>query len=225
MNERKILITEDGSHNIYVPELDESYHSTHGAIGESKHVFIENGLNYLFEKEQKEHINIFEVGFGTGLNALLCAVYAHEHHIHIRYEGIEAFPLSGPEIQKLNYAELIKNPLSKKFFQRTHAAPWDQWVDVSSSFRLKKVKNTMSNFTSAASFDICFFDAFAPSKQPEMWEPPVLQKVRDLLVPNGVFVTYCAKGQLKRDLNNIGFLVESLPGPPGKFEMVRAIKT
>ncbi len=224
MSEKKFLITEDGSHTIYIPELDETYHSTHGAINESNHVFIKNGLHYLCNREKMDNVKLFEVGFGTGLNTLLSAIYAKEHHIHLRYESIEAYPLCSLETQKLNYPELIDNPFSKDVFKVIHESPWGQWIDVSMNFQLKKVKKTIRNYTRQESFDICFFDAFAPSKQPEMWELSVLKKISNLLVSNGVFVTYCAKGQLKRDLKSIGFEVESLPGPPGKFEMVRAIK-
>lgn len=224
MSDKELLITEDGSHTIYIPELDETYHSTHGAIGESNHVFIKNGLHFLFARGGSKNIKLFEVGFGTGLNALLSAVYAAEHHIHLRYESIEAFPLNSFETQQLNYGGLIENPISKKVFKGIHESTWNQWVDVSTNFHLKKVKNTIRDYTAQESFDICFFDAFAPSKQAEMWGLPVLQKVFDLLVPQGIFVTYCAKGQLKRDLKSIGFVVETLLGPPGKFEMVRAIK-
>lgn len=224
MSEKKFLITEDGSHTIYIPELDETYHSTHGAITESNHVFIENGLHYLCERTESKNIKLFELGFGTGLNTLLSAIYAEEHHIHLQYESIEAFPLNSLETQQLNYPELINNPISKEVFTVIHESAWNQWIDVSTNFQLKKVKNTITKYTAQESFDVCFFDAFAPSKQPEMWEAPILQKVSDLLVPNGIFVTYCARGQLKRDLKSIGFEVDSLPGPPGKFEMVRAIK-
>lgn len=224
MSEKKFLITEDGSHTIYIPELDETYHSTHGAITESNHVFIKNGLHYLGNREKRDNVKLFEVGFGTGLNTLLSAIYSEEHRIHLRYESLEAFPLSSLETQQLNYPELIKNPISKGAFKVIHESPWGQWVDVSSTFQLKKVKNTIREYVGQESFDICFFDAFAPSRQPDMWELPILQKISDLLVSNGIFVTYCAKGQLKRDLKSIGFEVESLPGPPGKFEMVRAIK-
>lgn len=224
MSEKKFLITEDGSHTIYIPELDETYHSTHGAINESNHVFINNGLNYLVEREKRDNVKLFEVGFGTGLNTLLSAIYAEEHRIHLRYESLEAFPLSSLETKKLNYSELIKSPISKEVFKVIHESAWNQWIDVSTNFQLKKVKNTIGEYMGQESFDICFFDAFAPSKQPDMWELSILQKISDLLVSNGIFVTYCAKGQLKRDLKSIGFEVETLPGPPGKFEMVRATK-
>ena len=225
MNKRKFLITEDGSHTIYIPELDETYHSTHGAIQESTYVFIEQGLKYVAEKGSVERIRIFEVGFGTGLNVLLSALYAKKQRISIEYESIEAFPLNRTEIQKLNYTGLIKQPHSKEILQKIHDSPWGKWIDISSGFQLHKINLMLQDYKVKKQFDLCFFDAFAPSKQPEMWTKEILEKMYTLLTANGVFVTYCAKGQLKRDLKSIGFEVETLPGPPGKFEMVRAIKT
>ena len=224
MKKKQFLITEDGSHTLYIPELNETYHSIHGAISESNYVFIEHGLNYYNKRQSSTGIKIFEVGFGTGLNALLSAVYAEKHKIPIRYESIEAFPLNRSETQNLNYTELIKNPFSKEIFQKIHESPWEDWIDVSPYFQLLKIKNNIQSYNAPGLFDVCFFDAFAPSKQPEMWEPDILEKIYSLLITHGVFVTYCAKGQLKRDLNSIGFEVETLPGPPEKMEMVRAIK-
>lgn len=224
MKERQFLITEDGSHTLFIPKLDETYHSIHGAIGESNYVFLEMGLKYFIETHRKKAVKIIEVGFGTGLNALLSAIYAGSNHIQVKYESLETFPLSTSEIQKLNHAELIGYSQSKELFQKIQGSPWDQWMEISPEFLLNKVNIPIQEYELHGQFDICFFDAFAPSKQPEMWELAVLKKVWSLLVTNGVFVTYCAKGKLKRDLKTIGFEIESLPGPPGKFEMVRAIK-
>ena len=224
MTKKQFLITEDGSHTIYIPELDETYHSIHGAIQESTYVFIEQGLHYLTKNENAQKIRIFEVGLGTGLNALLSATYAEEHKIPIRYKSLEAFPLNYSEAKNLNYAELLKHPLSKEIFQKIHESTWEYWIDVSPCFQLYKLKYKIQEYQETGLFDVCFFDAFAPSKQPEMWKPGILEKVNLLLRSNGVFVTYCAKGQLKRDLKHSGFEVETLPGPPGKMEMIRAIK-
>ena len=224
MNKRQFLITEDGSHTIYIPELDETYHSTHGAIRESTYVFIEQGLKYVAGRGSVEKIRIFEVGFGTGLNALLSALYTKKKRISMEYESIEAFPLNRSEVQKLNYAGLIKQFRSKEIFQKIHESPWGKWIDISSGFQLRKINLKLQDYKVKEQFDLCFFDAFAPSKQPEMWTKEILEKMYALLTTNGVLVTYCAKGQLKRDLKSMGFEVETLPGPPGKFEMVRAIK-
>lgn len=224
MNKRQFLITEDGSHTIYIPELDETYHSIHGAIQESRYVFIEQGLKYLTEKESVGKIRIFEVGFGTGLNALLSALYAEKYKITVQYESLEAYPLTSTEAQNLNYATLLKDPLSKEIFQNIHESPWEDWIDVSPYFQLYKINNNIRSYNVSGLVDVCFFDAFAPSKQPEMWKLGILEKVYLMIKSQGIFVTYCAKGQLKRDLISIGFEVETLPGPPGKMEMVRATK-
>ncbi len=224
MKKRQFLITADGSHTLYIPELDETYHSIHGAIQESMFVYIEQGLNYFAEKEISEKIRIFEVGFGTGLNALLSAIYAEKHHVFLQYECLETSPLGDKEIKKLNYPAIIGGLFSKELFQNIHDSPWSEWVEICTYFQFQKIKARIQDYGVSEIFDICFFDAFAPSKQPEMWSLEVLEKVFSLLNYNGVLVTYCAKGQLKRDLKSIGFKVETLPGPPGKMQMVRAIK-
>ncbi len=224
MKEKQFLITEDGSHTLYIPELNETYHSIHGAIQESNYVYLEMGLNFFVGKEHKKNIKIFEVGFGTGLNALLVAIYAESNQINVQYESLDAFPLLSSEIIKLNYTDLIKHLQVAELFHKIHESPWDKWMEISPGFLLQKVNNTLQDYEAQRQFDVCFYDAFAPSKQPEMWELAMLKKVWGLLGINGVFVTYCAKGQLKRNLKEIGFAVDSLPGPPGKFEMVRATK-
>lgn len=225
MKKKQFLITEDGSHTIYVPELDETYHSTHGAIQESNYVFIEQGLKYIAESGSTGKIRIFELGFGTGLNALLSALYAKRHKISMKYESIEAFPLTTEEIEKLNYPSQLDEPTSAALFQKIHSSTWGKWNDISPGFQLHKINLKLQDYKVKEHFDLCFYDAFAPSKQPEIWMSEILEKMYALLSTNGVLVTYCAKGQLKRDLKSIGFEVETLTGPPGKFEMVRAIKT
>ena len=224
MTQKQILVTEDGSHTLFIPELDETYHSTHGAIEESNFIFIDKGLHYYIEKEGAQHVKILEVGFGTGLNALLSAVYAEVHGISIHYEGVEAFPLAHSVIQQLNYALLIKSAQSIELFRKINDSLWNKEYDISSDFLLKKVKSKLQEYKAQGLFDVVFFDAFSPSKQPEMWELSILQKIWDLLNPNGVLVTYCSRGQLKRDLKSVGFTVDRLPGPPAKRHMIRAIK-
>ena len=224
MSKRQFLVTNDGSHTLFVPELNETYHSTHGAIQESNHVFIEQGLKFLYSVKSYKKIRIFELGFGTGLNALLTAIFAEVHQLDIEYDSIEAFPLSSSEITKLNYPQLIHEDSTARLFQRIHGSPWDKKVYISSCFSLLKVEKVLQTHELDKEYDLCFFDAFAPSKQPEMWEKNILEKIYYGLSEKGVFVTYCAKGQLKRDLRDIGFDVETLPGPPGKKEMVRGIK-
>jgi len=223
MSEKKFLVTEDGSHTIYLPELNETYHSTHGAIRESDYVFIKNGLGFRI-RAGLNSIHIFEVVFGTGLNALLSMIYAEKNQVAVQYQTIEANPLDKKDILKLNYKELINEESVGEHYTKLHQTKWNSWNEISHHFRLKKIKGRIQEFSTGEKFDVCYFDAFAPSKQPEMWEIPILQKMRDFLVDGGVFVTYCAKGQLKRDLKSLGFEVETLPGPPGKKEMVRAIR-
>ncbi len=224
MTDRQLLITEDGSHTLYTPEFKETYHSMHGAIQESGYVFIEQGLGFYKSRGGGRQVSIFEVGFGTGLNALLCVLYAKKNNLSIKYRSIEALPLLSSEIQQLNYPDLIEDAQATEMFIKIHESSWDQKEDISLFFNLLKIRSKIQDFSPQDHSDICFFDAFAPSKQPEMWEPAILEKIYDLLSSQGIFVTYCAKGQLKRDLTSIGFEVETLPGPPGKKEMVRAVK-
>lgn len=224
MSEKQFLITEDGSHTLFIPELNETYHSIHGAIQESNHVFIKSGLEYYFKKQKTNEIMIFEVGFGTGLNALLSAIFAEKHKFNLVYETIEAYPLVSSEVEKLNYPHQLEHFESVELFNKIHKADWNSIVSISPFFQLNKTKSLLQNHQFIQEFDLCFFDAFAPSKQPEMWERGILELIYNGLTTEGVFVTYCAKGQLKRDLKNIGFEIDVLPGPPGKLQMLRGTK-
>jgi tRNA U34 5-methylaminomethyl-2-thiouridine-forming methyltransferase MnmC len=219
LNTIKIIVTDDGSHSLLNEALDETYHSRHGAIQESLYVFIEQGLNYVAEKQNPESISILEVGFGTGLNALLTVSEAIKKSISVAYTSLETFPLGREVWENLNY------PDSHNLYKALHQAGWQNWHEINSHFRLLKLEKSLQAANlEPLQFDLIYFDAFAPSKQPEMWELPILEKVVNTLKSGGVFVTYCAKGQLKRDLKSLGLIVESLPGPPGKREMVRALK-
>jgi tRNA U34 5-methylaminomethyl-2-thiouridine-forming methyltransferase MnmC len=201
----KIITTSDGSHTLLNEELDETYHSRHGALQESLHVFIKNGLEYY----PKDEVNVFEVGFGTGLNALLTALSNKK----VNYTTIEAFPLTEEIYSQLNYEP-------QHLLRELHR---NSELQIS-NFSFKKIHDTLQSIELDQVYDIIYFDAFAPSKQPEMWELPMISKVCSALTPGGLFVTYCAKGQLKRDLKSLGMEVETLGGPPGKKEMVRAAK-
>lgn len=225
MSNREIIITEDGSHTLFIPELEETYHSTHGAIQESNYVFIERGLNFFVKERGLSNLRIFEVGFGTGLNALVTALHAEKNRIFIKYSCIEPFPLKSKEVDKLNYSQCMKNETAAQIFTKIHETDWGKVAEISPYFQIEKTRKYLQDYNFTKQFDICFFDAFSPSKQPEMWERGMLEKIFDGLVSRGIFVTYCAKGQLKRDLKRIGFDVETLPGPPGKMQMVRGIKT
>ena len=220
----KIITTEDGSHSLYNKILNETYHSFHGAIQESKHVFIKSGLDYLLEKGKTE-INVFEVGFGTGLNALLTAEWAEKNEIYISYDSIEAFPVSKEYTSQLNYTSVIKGENIQSWFDSLHDIPWDEQHKINNFFSFKKINGLMKEYPLPRDkYDVIFFDAFAPNKQPEMWELDILSKIYQSMMPGGAFVTYCAQGQLKRNLKSLNMEVETLTGPPGKKEMVRAIK-
>lgn len=218
----KIITTHDGSHSLLNPELNETYHSVHGARQESLHVFIKHGLEYVMEQQNKAHVKILEIGFGTGLNALLTAEYAKANNLTIEYTTLEAFPVNESIWQQLNYAQ---NESEQKIFYNLHHAGWNEWTELVAGFMLKKVNATLQLVSlDRTYFDLVYFDAFAPNKQPEMWELPMLQKTIDALNDQGVFVTYCAKGQLKRDLISLHLNLSSLQGPPGKREMIRGVK-
>jgi tRNA U34 5-methylaminomethyl-2-thiouridine-forming methyltransferase MnmC len=218
----QIITTKDGSQSLLNPELNETYHSIHGARQESLHVFIKHGLDFIVHRDATRSVKILEIGFGTGLNALLTAQYAIEKAITIEYTTLEALPVNESIWQQLTYAQTESE---QEIFYKLHHEPWDQWIEIRQGFMLKKINNTLQAVSFDHDyFDVVYFDAFAPNKQPEMWELPMLQKTINALVSRGVWVTYCAKGQLKRDLASCGTTVETLQGPPGKREMIRAIK-
>lgn len=224
MDNISIITTADGSHSLYNKELEETYHSVHGAVQESRHVFIKQGLEYFSEiHPQKRDLRILEIGFGTGLNAFLSEKWSTEVGINIYYQSLEKFPLDRDLYEALNYAS---EPAAKSLFFSLHTAPWDSIQRISPTFILEKrrVDLLSTNSLPASWFDIVFYDAFAPSKQPALWSLDILKKTTDSLCADGVWVTYCAKGQLKRDLKALHLEVQSLPGPPGKREMLRAVK-
>ena len=216
---REIRETADGSMTIYLPEMDEHYHSYHGAIQEAKHVFIENGIK-LFPK--KDTISVFELGLGTGLNALLTAIWAEKNQQKVAYFGLEAFPVEHEMNFEMKYGSLIIDYQSKDLFTKIIVAPWEAKTEISDFFQLCKCQSKIQALLVNQKFDIIYFDAFGPRAQEEMWDFEVLKKTTSMLNPNGLFVTYCAKGQLKRDLKTLGLKVETLPGPPGKREMTIA---
>ncbi len=222
MSTIKIITTSDGSHSLFNEELNETYHSIHGAIQESLHVFIKSGLTYFIERFSPKNISILEIGFGTGLNALLTVHAAQLSSSSFQYKTLEAFPLEEAVWAKLNYTDTLN---LKEYFDLLHRVSWEEEHSILPNFQFQKHHIKLQDAVLIPpSFDIIFFDAFAPNKQPELWEIDTLKKVADALRINGVFVTYCAKGQLKRDLKSLGLTVETIPGPPGKKEMVRAIK-
>jgi tRNA U34 5-methylaminomethyl-2-thiouridine-forming methyltransferase MnmC len=215
-----ILVTGDGSTTILNSDLNETYHSINGATVEAEHVYISGGLNYFVNKTKLKEVKIFEVGFGTGLNACLSYQYAHAHALRINYTTIEAFPLPPIIIQQLNFPSLDKIKL-----ESIHQAGWNSVVTLDDHFTIGKFEQHLLDFNLPEKCtDIIYFDAFAPSKQPDMWVPEILAKMYNALTQSGVLVTYCARGQFQRDLRSAGFSVERLPGPPGKRQMIRATK-
>ena len=219
MSPMELITTGDGSHSLFLPELGETYHSRHGAIQESQHVFINHGLRYWLEKNQNSNIVVFEVGFGTGLNAWLTIQVARQERLHVTYLSIEAYPIQREVWSQLNYAP------QDDAFKLLHEAPWNTSVTIDEYFTLHKIHGKLEAQSMPTGVDVVFYDAFAPSKQPEMWSFPILEKVCAAMSATGVFVTYCAKGQLKRDLRALGLSLDTLQGPPGKKEMVRASRT
>ncbi|MBN2519453.1 MAG: tRNA (5-methylaminomethyl-2-thiouridine)(34)-methyltransferase MnmD [Bacteroidales bacterium] len=214
----KLVTTKDNSHTLYVPELNEHYHSIHGAIQESQHVFIESGMNYL----SRNSVKIFEVGFGTGLNALLTYLNATKKNIKINYHSIELNPLPERVYKKLNYSDILS--IDKNIFRQLHELKWGDMHQLTSNFSLLKIHNDILNYYINDEYDIIYFDAFGPEVQPEIWEEKVFMKLFEALKMGGIITTYSAKGIIKRKLVKIGFKVETIPGPPGKREMIRAVK-
>ena len=218
----KIINTSDGSHTIYNSELNETYHSVHGSIKESLHVYVEEGLNYFQKKTSKKVYKIFEVGFGTGLNFVLSYLFSEEKKITIDYHSIEPYPLTDGIIKKLNYfnTELKE----REIYLKSHSQKFNSKIIYSDFCSLRKEKETLEEIIINNSFDIIYFDAFAPSKQPSMWTLQNLNKIFTCMSDGSILVTYCSSGKFKRDLKEIGFNVEIIPGPLGKKEMVRATK-
>ncbi len=221
-NTKRVLqITGDGSHTLYLPELAESYHSGNGAISESQYVFIQSGLHQLLNKTQ---ISILEVGFGTGLNALLTCLEADKNQIHTTYFGLEPYPLSVKEAKALNYMDWLECNKTQLSFENLHSLPTNQWHVVTNYFTIQKCQQSLQAIDFKDSYDLVYFDAFAPSRQPELWNKELFQKIALQMPTGGILVTYSAKGQVRRDLIDCGFNVERMDGPPGKREMLRAIK-
>lgn len=227
---RTLIETADGSHSLFVEELDEHYHSIHGAIQESKHVFIDAGLKQFIsspdslQKIGEAGLNILEIGLGTGLNALLTFIETEQSAKNIYYSAIEAYPVSIDLINQLNYVELLNAQKNQPVFNAIHTCEWGEPVALSNHFTINKINNKLQEIVFENKYNLIYFDAFGPRVQPEMWREEIFAKLFVAMEPGGCLVTYCAKGEVKRTLKKVGFIVESLQGPPGKREMVRAIK-
>ena len=217
----KLEQTADGSYTLYVPELDEHYHSVKGALTESQHIFIDMGLKHSSVTSPR----ILEIGLGTGLNCILTLLEGKESQRHIHYTGIERYPLNEEIIRKLNYPSIIGKECEEDYFA-IHQALWEEDICLSPWFTLHKMEGDFTHYTFEQKYDIIYFDAFAPEKQPEMWEQSLFDNLYNVLNEGGILTTYCAKGVVRRMLQTAGFKVERLPGPPGgKREILRATKT
>jgi len=215
-----LIETQDGSHSLYSEAFGVSYHSKYGAIQESRHVFIHAGLGQLLPT--RERVRVLEMGFGTGLNAYLTLLVGQSSKKHFFYETVEPLPVPLEQVAYLNYPTRLGG--SPADFLALHHSNWNEVVPIGTNFQLLKWHATIQEAPLSGQFDLVFYDAFAPSSQPELWEAPVLGKIFAAMASGGVFVTYCAKGVVKRCLRDLGFTVEGVPGPPGKREMIRANK-
>ncbi len=216
-----LVVSADGSHTLFVPGLNEHYHSVHGAVQESMHVFINAGLRVC----ERSQINILEIGFGTGLNALLTFLETESTGKTVNYFSFEPFPLLPEVWKKLNYPGILSKPGLAEVFTKMHQSPWGREVALSERFNLLKYNERVEEaFLSSNFFHLVFFDAFAPAVQPELWAYAVFKKLFDACAKDAILVTYSATGQVRRNLESAGFEVERIPGPPGKREMLRARK-
>ncbi|TGV03025.1 tRNA (5-methylaminomethyl-2-thiouridine)(34)-methyltransferase MnmD [Flavivirga rizhaonensis] len=225
---REVVITADGSSTIHLPDWDEQYHSKHGAIQEAYHVFIKHGLLHFYNVEQSKNLNkratILEIGFGTGLNAFITLLEAEKLNININYFGVEGYPVLMDEIDQLNYP-IELNAQNKAFlFKQLHKATWEKKYIVSENFSIEKQNRFFSEIAEKNMYNIIYFDAFGARVQPELWTESIFLKMYNALKVGGVLVTYSAKGSVRRAMKSVGFVVERLPGPPGKREMLRACK-
>jgi tRNA U34 5-methylaminomethyl-2-thiouridine-forming methyltransferase MnmC len=219
---REFLTTGDGSVTIHLPEWDEQYHSKHGAIVEAVHVFIVAGLQFWHNHNSGKEVSIMEIGFGTGLNALLTLLEASDKNLQISYTAVEGYPLEISEVRKLNYFRLLH--ASEEDFLKLHSVDWELLSEINSNFQLIKRRQFFSEIKDKNVFDLIYFDAFGARVQPELWTEEIFLKMFNALKLGGVLVTYAAKGSVRRAMQAVGFKVERLPGPPGKREMLRAIK-
>lgn len=215
--------TADGSKTIYNAEVGEHYHSHHGALQESRHVFLQSGFKYFLEKHETKKIDILEVGFGTGLNFLLTADYCKENDIGIHYTGIEAYPLPLEMISRTNYGQYLSADTWNSFL-KNYSASLEKPVQIGLGCVLEVIQRKLMDFTSDRQYDVIYFDAFAAARQPEMWTDEALKHITSYLKKGGVFVTYAITGNLKRSMKVLGFSIEKAPGAPGKREMLRAVK-
>jgi tRNA U34 5-methylaminomethyl-2-thiouridine-forming methyltransferase MnmC len=228
---REIVVTQDGSHSISIPGMKVTYHSKFGAIRESMHVFIKEGLQYaMTHRPASGPLYIFEMGFGTGLNALLTAAEAGRSGLQVYYEAIDAFPLEKEQAALLNYCGQLQRTDLKPLFEQLHQSEWNKEYTLAPDFTLKKISSSLGDYLEnrsrpgGAGINLVYFDAFAPDVQPDLWTTDVFTRLHQLMAPGGVLITYCSKGDVRRAMRAAGFTAEKIPGPPGKWEITRAIK-
>lgn len=222
MSQHQLIDTADGSHSLVSSIYNESYHSKHGAIQESRHVFIEAGLDFFQDSYEPEVIRILEIGFGTGLNAYLASIWASRKHQQIDYTGVELHPISNPMAETLNYPEQLGR--GSDMFMPLHLSEWNERSPIHAYFTLLKQDINFKNIDYSTTVDIIFYDAFAPAAQADLWTADRMHHMYSILDSPGILVTYCAKGSFKRALKAAGFIVQSINGPIGKREMTRALK-
>jgi len=219
---RTVIDTEDNSKTLLIDNTDVTYHSRHGAITESTHIFIEHGLKYF---SSQDSIHAFEMGFGTGLNTILSADFAMQSKKNILLHSIEKYPINAAEAEGISSSYTLNRTDLANYFELVHSCGWSKNVTINPFFILNKIEADILSFEMETEYyDIIFFDAFGPKFQPNLWQPSILTKMFNSLKKGGVLITYCAQGQFKRNLKSVGFTVNNLPGPPGKREITRAIK-
>jgi len=217
-----IIDTSDGSHSLSSKQYNASYHSIHGAIEESMHIFISAGLYYKHRQGAKK-LKIFEMGFGTGLNAYLTKVAAEKYNLEVEYHSIELHPVDLKLCKELNYHTCVQGA-SQDDFMELHALPWGSLHQLNEHFSLKKIEGNLHMTALTELYDLIYYDAFAPSSQADLWEQPIQSKLYSNLKQNGALLTYCAQGKFKRTLKSLGYQLDQLDGPGRKHEMTRAVK-
>lgn len=222
--QREVIITKDGSTTFYIPELNENYHSTNGAILEAQHVFLKHGMHYYLDRFPANEISILEIGFGTGLNAWLTWLEAEKMNIKVNYVGVEAFPIATHELAMLNYAKILNDEDKNTKFEHLHAVNWNENHQLDAIFSLLKMEQFFENIDFKNQFDIIYFDAFGFDVQPDLWSTTILKKMYDSLKSNGHFTTYACRTLIKKNLQEVGFVTQKLPGAPGKREMLVGFK-
>lgn len=220
----RLTTTDDGSHTLLNTALSETYHSRRGALTESLHVFIHEGLAWMGARMKEQPLRVFEMGFGTGLNAFLALRHAINHRVAVDYHGIDTQPLDHAIVHALNYARVSAWPEGEAYFHQLHSAEWGKKTAIIPEFTFLKSRCSIEQCEPGTGIHVVFYDAFAPSKQASVWDLEILKRLHGSMEQEAILVTYCASGQFKRNLATAGFEVQSLPGPPGKREMVRALK-